>query len=399
MEKSAEKTYARIYICHTYYHVYIACLKELNFPKEGAAQGPVRGQASLMLSTMSNDFGNLKERAEKSGLFEEVLPYEEKEEAYFPELAKYHKDRGNIVLNMLSRIKYTKMMGKLQAPFVPVDLKRYGDIYVFCDSDPIGYYLSTHKIYYHALEDGLDCIRYYDTARYDNRGHFALKAWMADKNLIFIQNGYSKYCLDMEVNDISVLQYPCPKYIEKPRKELTEHLGDEEKELLVSIFIENREELDNMLAYEGELFFGAGEDAKEDRNAAAEKGEGFEADKKPGKVLVLSEPLCDLETRERIFKDIIEEYGKVDGQRAHVIIKPHPRDVLDYKALFPEHIVLDGKFPMEILNYVKGLVFDKVVTVFTVPSAILFAKEKVFLGEDFMDKYEAPEIHRQNEQI
>ena len=54
---------------------------------------------------------------------------------------------------------------------------------------------------------------------------------------------------------------------------------------------------------------------------------------------------------------------------------------------------------MEILNYVEGLVFDKVISVFTVPSAIAFAKEKVFLGEDFMDQYEAPEIHRQNEQI
>lgn len=372
VEKTVKKTYARIYICHTYYHVYIACLKELNLPKTGKEGEPIRGQASLMLSTMSNDFGNLKERAEACGLFEEVIPYEEKEESYFPELARYHKDRGNIVLNMISRIRYTKLMGKLQAPFVPVDLKRYGDIYVFCDSDPIGYYLSTHKIYYHALEDGLDCIRYYDTARYDNRGHFELKAWMADKNLIFIQNGYSKYCLDMEVNDISVLQYPCPKYIEKPRKELTENLGEEEKEILVSVFIENKEELESMLA----------------------KGET--AGKK---VLVLSEPLCDLATRERIFRDIIEEYGSVEGQQASILIKPHPRDVLDYKELFSEHIVLDGKFPMEILNYVKGLVFDRVVTVFTVPSAILFAKEKVFLGEDFMDKYEAPEIHRQNEQI
>lgn len=371
METMKEKTYARIYICHTYYHVYIACLKELNLPVEGKEGEPVRGQASLMLSSMSNDFGNLKQRAESTGLFEEVIPYDEKEEAYFPELARYHKDRGNILFNMISRIKYTKMMGKLQAPYVPVDLKRYGDIYVFCDSDPIGYYLSTHKIYYHALEDGLDCIRYYDTARYDNRGHFELKAWMAGKNLIFIQNGYSKYCLDMEVNDISVLPYPCPKYIEKPRAELTEHLGEEEKDILVSVFIENRKELDTMLSE------GAGQ----------------------RKVLVLSEPLCDLQTRERIFKDIIEEYGKIDGEEAKILIKPHPRDVLDYKALFPEHIVLDGKFPMEILNYVKDLVFDRVVTVFTVPSAILFAKEKVFLGEDFMDKYEAPEIHRQNEQI
>ena len=80
-------------------------------------------------------------------------------------------------------------------------------------------------------------------------------------------------------------------------------------------------------------------------------------------------------------------------------MKPHPRDVLAYEKLFPENIILDGKFPMEILNFVDGLYFDRVVTVFTVPDAILFAGEKIFLGEDFMDKYEAPEIHRQNEQI
>lgn len=324
-----------------------------------------------MLSKMSNDFGNLKSRAEQTGLFEEVIEFDEKEESFFPELAPLKKDTGNLVKNMIQRIRFTKKFGKLLSPYVPVDLKQYEDIYVFCDSDPIGYYLSTHRIYYHALEDGLDCIRYYDTARYDNRGHFGLKAWMAAHNLIFIQNGYSKYCLDMEVNDISVLQYPCPKYIEKPRKELTENLSLQAKEMLVSIFVENKEELEGMLKQ-------AGEDAK---------------------ILVLTEPLCDLETRKQIFRDIIEEFGSVDGKPANILLKPHPRDVLDYQELFPEHIVLDGKFPMEILNYVEGLVFDKVISVFTVPHAIMFAKEKVFLGEDFMDKYEAPEIHRQNEQI
>lgn len=355
----------RIYICHTFYHVYIACLKELN--KDSSKWG----EASLMLSKMSNDFGNLKSRAEQTGLFEEVIEFDEKEESFFPELEPLKKDTGNLVKNMIQRIRFTKKFGKLLSPYVPVDLKQYEDIYVFCDSDPIGYYLSTHRIYYHALEDGLDCIRYYDTARYDNRGHFGLKAWMAAHNLIFIQNGYSKYCLDMEVNDISVLQYPCPKYIEKPRKELTENLSLQAKEMLVSIFVENKEELEGMLKQ-------GGEDAK---------------------ILVLTEPLCDLETRKQIFRDIIDEFGSVGGKQANILLKPHPRDVLDYQELFPEHIVLDGKFPMEILNYVEGLVFDKVISVFTVPHAIMFAKEKVFLGEDFMDKYEAPEIHRQNEQI
>ena len=40
----------RIYVCHTYYHVYVTFLKELALPREK------RGQATLVLSRMSNDF-------------------------------------------------------------------------------------------------------------------------------------------------------------------------------------------------------------------------------------------------------------------------------------------------------------------------------------------------------
>ncbi len=354
----------RIYVCHTFYHVYVACLKELALPKEK------QGCATLVLSTMSNPFGNLDERAGKCPLFEEVVLFDEKEDTFFPELKKYHTDRGNLVLNMLARIKYTKLLGKLQEPYVPVDFKEYKDVYVFCDSDPIGYYLSYKKIHYHALEDGLNCIQYYDTARYDNRGHFGLKAWMAARNLIFIQNGYGKYCLDMEINDISVVPYPCKKYREVPRAKLAGRLTQEDKDILVRLFIEDPDRLMAQLAQ--------GEEQK---------------------VLVLSEPLCDLETRRKIFADIIEQYGVADGKKAQILIKPHPRDVLDYEKEFPEHIVLSGSFPMEILNYISGLSFKRVVSVFTVPNGILFAEEIVFLGEDFMDQYEAPELHRQNDYI
>ncbi|MFQ8702892.1 MAG: hypothetical protein ACLR9I_03670 [Eisenbergiella sp.] len=228
----------RIYICHTYYHVYVACLKELTLPRA------MQGNASIILSTMSNDFGDLKSRISESGLFEEVYMFEEKEEHNFPELLKYHEDRGNLLLNMFSRMKYTKLYGRLQEPYVPVDLKKYRDIYVFCDSDPIGYYLNYKKIRYHALEDGLDSICYYDTARYDNRGHFKLKAFLASLNLIFIQNGYSKYCIDMEVNNTSILKYPCPKYIEQPREVLVRRLTQEDKNRILRIFMED---LDGLL--------------------------------------------------------------------------------------------------------------------------------------------------------
>jgi len=360
MDKILKKE--RIYVCHTFYHVYITILKECNLAPDK------RGGATLVLSKMSNDFGNLKERAEKSGLFEEVLEFDEKEEFFFPELKKYHVDKGNIVLNMLARMKYTKMLGKLQEPYVPVNFKEYGDIYVFCDSDPIGYYLSYKKIYYHALEDGLDCIKSYDTARYDNRGHFGLKAKLASWNWIFIQNGYGKYCLDMEVNNIACLPYPCEKYIEKSREELVQGIREEDKLLLVSVFMENVDGLMEQIT--------AGDVAKE-------------------KVLLLSEPLCDLETRERIFKDIIEEYAK----GGEVFIKPHPRDHLDYKEKFKEQIVIEGKFPMEVMNFIPGIRWRKVISVFTMLDAINNTDEKLFLGEDFMDKYEAPELHRQNEMI
>lgn len=363
-ERSSQTMKERIYVCHTYYHVYVTCLKELALPLKQ------RGRATLVLSTMSNDFGNLKERAQACPLFEEVVMFEEKEDTFFPELEKYHTDRGNLLLNMLARMKYTKMFGRLEKEYIPVDFRQYRDIYVFCDSDPIGYYLNYARIYYHAVEDGLNCIQYYDTARYDNRGHFGLKAWMAARNLIFIQNGYSKYCLDMEVNDKSVLRYPCEKYIEEPRSKLVKRLTAEDKEILIRLFIENLEELC------GQLKCGA-----ED------------------KILVLSEPLCDLTVRKQIFTDIIKEYGVIDGRKGQILIKPHPRDVLDYKKEFPGHIVLDGMFPMEILNFIPDLKFKRVVSVFTVPSAIAFAEDVVFLGEDFMDKYEAPELHRQNEQI
>jgi len=360
--KKEEALKDRIYICHTYYHVYVTCLKELALPKEK------QGKATLLLSTLSNDFGDLKSRAQRCGLFEEVLMFEEKGEEYFPQLKPFHKDYGNIVFNMFSRMRFTKLFGRLQEPFVPVDLKAYGDVYVYCDSDPVGYYLNYKKIPYHALEDGLDCIRYYDTARYDNRGHFGLKAWMASKNLIFIQNGYSKYCIDMEVNDISVLEYPCAKYVQEPREALVQRLTQEEKNVILRVFVENMDELE------------------------AQIRTGDSAEKK---VLVLTEPLCTLDVRRQIFLDIVDTYGK----DALVLIKPHPRDVLDYTKLFADRIVLDGKFPMEILNFVEGLVFDQVVSVFTVPFSLHFVKEKIFLGEDFMDRYEAPEIHRQNEQI
>lgn len=353
----------RIYVCHTYYHVYVTFLKELNLPKEK------RGQATLVLSKLSNDFENLKERVEKTGLFAEIIEFDEKRDDFFPELKKYREDKGNIVFNMLSRILFTRKYAKLEEPYIPVDFREYRDIYIFCDSDPIGYYLNQKKIYYHAVEDGLNCIKNFDAARFENRGHFDLKAKLSKKyNLIFVQNGYGKYCLDMEVNDISAIKYPCPYYIEVPRQLLVDALTQEDKEIILNAFIRDREGLEKQIE---------------------------EGNKIGSKILILTEPLCSLDVREQIFKDLIAEY-EPEGK---IFLKPHPRDELDYYKVFPGYPIIDGTVPMEMLNFFEDLKFSKVVSVYTEMTAVKFAKEIVVLGDDFMDRYEDPLLHRFEEQI
>lgn len=363
MREVQSKLKPRIYVCHTYYHVYVTFLKELSIPREE------QGKAELVLSTMSINFESLKDRVESTGLFSKVHMFEEKRDVFFPELAKWKKGTGGFLGNLYCRIRFTKLYARLEAPFVPVDFREYRDIYVYCDSDPIGYYLNQNRIYYHALEDGLNCLKNYDAARYDNRGHFGLKAFLSRYlNLIFVQNGYGKYCLDMEVNDISAISHPCPRYIERPRQDLVNRLDARGKDLILQAFIRDKESLEKQLADSGQV---------------------------GDKILILTDPLCTLDVRERIFRDIIRMYE----QEGTIFLKPHPRDELDYKKLFPEYPQFDATVPMEMLGFFPGVRFKKVVGVLTEMKGISFADEVVRLGADFMDAYEDPLIHRQNEQI
>jgi len=353
----------RIYVCHTFYHAYISVIKELNLPKDR------RGGASLVLSTMSNDFGEMGQRALNSGLFEAVYNYDEIEDVKCPEVMKYHEDRGSTFLNLLQRIKYTKLLGKAQEKFIPVDFKEYKEVNVYCDSDPIGYYLNYKHIKYRAIEDGLDTVMYCDDARFSNRGHFGLKCLMAKLNLIFIENGYSKYCVAMEVNNAHDLPVKIKEYVEIPRKELIDGVREEDKHYLMEIFMEDSDLLMSQIE---------------------------KADPNKRKVMILSDPVCDLESRKTIMRDIITEYGK----DATVFIKPHPRDILSYENDdFNDCIVIKGRFPMELMNYFPKLHMDLALSIFTVVDSIEFADEKIKLGCDFMDRYEDPSIHRQNEQI
>lgn len=350
---------SRVYICHTYYHVYISVLRELTIERNNDRD------VTLILSTMSNDFGSLKDRAMASGIFKDVYMFDEKEDVTSDEVMRYHQDKGSLVKNLLQRIKYTKLLGKLQEEHVPVDLKKYDDVYLFCDSDPIGYYLNYKHIKYHSMEDGRDSILLDDQARNSNKGAFKLKCFMSKLGLIFIENGYSRYCIDFVVNDLKANPNPPKNIREESADDMFRRLKDEDHKRIVGIFLDDPNPLCSLLDV-----------SNYDKPC----------------VMILTEPLCELDIRKRLFSDIINEHN----DEYTVIIKPHPRDILDYEKEFPDTIVIREKFPMEIMNNIPGLHVKKLISVITQVTGIFFADEVVFLGLDFLDKYEDPAIHRQD---
>jgi len=90
---------------------------------------------------------------------------------------------------------------------------------------------------------------------------------------------------------------------------------------------------------------------------------------------------------------VIERY--CEGCR--VLIKPHPRDGIDYGALCPDAVVLRGRFPVEVLNFFEGLHIRRAVSIVTTAMNNMdFVEEKLNLGASFWDAYEDPEKHAYN---
>ena len=53
---------SRIYVCHTFYHVYVSILKEMKLEREDT----VYEKGDIALSSISTDFGDLEERLRKT---------------------------------------------------------------------------------------------------------------------------------------------------------------------------------------------------------------------------------------------------------------------------------------------------------------------------------------------
>lgn len=324
----------KLYICCTYYHLLISVIKSLQSNEK----------CDVLLTTSWNDFKlisdkKLIEKLNKSKIFENVFiddgilnQLKQSKKGSFKELKKY------ILLK-----KYIRNFH--------INLLEYNDIYVFNYNNPSGRMINKCKIYHNLLEDGTDCFK---NNKNIIEGRLSLKKIIKKYILHMDQLGESKYAKSVEVNDLTDVNISNKNIIELSKKDMFDNLSDSEKKNIVSLFINNSNWL-----------------------------------KLNNATLIITQPFfadAIVKTKEEqleIYKDIIDKYGFNDK----IIIKPHPRDDINYEKIIPKSNIIEEIFPIEILNF-TNVKFNKVITVSSTSVNLIYnCNEKIFLGWDWLEEW------------
>lgn len=322
----------RLYICSTYYHVYIVLLKQFADP-----------QASDLVVCDDIPTGKqLTAKLQEAGLFHRV---------WYVEQSKLPEVRG---WNRLDWVLFQhRRRFRIVRPMLPFDLDNYQDIYIFHDGTPLGMYLADAKRPYHLIEDSLNFYqRILDTAQAKHLMPHNLKYQV--RRLLksgYFPLGESHFVVDVEVNENKKLQMRLPNVVELPRNRL-ERLTQKDQRMLLEAF--NCPELAPIGAHSA---------------------------------LVLTEPLYS----DRLCKDIVEQVSiyqklvevlKTDGYS--IILKPHPRDQADYTRLGVQ--MMKREFPVELLGYLPNTSFACAVAVSSSAIFELHAKHKFWWNHNVLQK-------------
>lgn len=203
----------KIYICATYYHTLITILKTLKSSDE----------SSLILQNTIPDVEKFAKRLKKFNLFKEINIYDEVGlvKKFYERNIEYIYFRKEELIDLVEQ--------KYNIPF-----QNYDDIYIYNDWTTLGAYLMDKKIKYHLIEDGLDTFHFLkDFLERMNpkpqTNNFRRKMelfWKKEKDAFskrFLHRGYyyfgqSKYAIDIEVNNKSIVSLKHKKVKEVPRQ-------------------------------------------------------------------------------------------------------------------------------------------------------------------------------------
>ena len=320
-----------IYICNTYYHLLISIIKTLL----SGANADIVISTDGMNDALFND-KKLLSRLKESCVFNEVLFFD------------FSKEEIELQKNKFTAIRsfcFSKKISKLDV----IDFKQYENIFIFFDNCLIGRILNNNKIYYNLLEDGTDTFKSRNKKR-------LYKPWSLKKVVKYIFNyremGKSRYIKSIEVNDNTDLCIKHNNIIENNKQKLFEQLTIDQKNKIISIFVEK---------------------------------DAFKNLKKEYSLLITQPLFTDKlvsseEEQIKVYSKIINQYINDDN----ILIKPHPREKIDYEKYFTNVTVLEQSFPLEIINFFENIKFNKVITISSTSLNIISnCNEKIILGWDW----------------
>ena len=334
----------QLYICLTYYHVLIAVIKTLIN----------NSVVDLLISNDIPGFELLNRKLINSGLFHEVIEYDAQRIKVSPTTHKYFDI-------LMRKARITRNFKN----YFNLDLKEYTDIYIFQDVAEIGQYLIYKKIEYHLIEDALDYFKYFDKyyslskdSYNTNSIRYKIKKLLGVGCLSW---GTTKYCKDIEVNDLEGIKISKEKVFEIPRRSLFDSLDNKQRIMIYNLFANGMEVYKN------------------DRES----------------VLICTQPLFEaghvksMDTQIKVFEEIIKLY---QNKGYNIVIKPHPRDMADYSTIVKKYDCgyIDKNLPSEILNYnLDAKSYYAAVSITSTSINFLdCAKNKVFMGMEYVKRIE-----------
>lgn len=327
-----------IYVCVTYYHLFVALLKNIKIPQT----------SDLVISSMaySNNLCTnyrLIEQINNQNIFRKIYVYD---------LTRFNYLNDKEPSTRLSkRVKYRRWIKK----YKEIDFNIYQDIYLFNDETAFGMLLNWRSIHYNLLEDGTDNYLKYQPREDNSIKHKIAKALRLDTPKL----ATSQLINSIEVNSSEGLLIKGKKIIVRPKRELIDSLNADEKLKIYEIFL----------------------------------GKTLSTNFNDGKyALIISQPLYEDGflyseiDKVNIYKYIIQNYcsGYIP------VIKLHPRESTEYSSYIQNVITIKKPFPLEILNFNPNIIFSKAITVSSTSIQLIdFVKrdEKIDLGWKWFVEY------------
>lgn len=313
-----------LYICTTYYHLYITLLKLFQN----------KSRNSVVICDDIPNAIQLVYRLKDEKIFEDVFYVKQSD---LPLL----RGKNPIDWFFFQHERRAREIRKV----LPFSIQSFKDIYIYHDATNIGKYLTDEKVNYHLIEDSLDFYQHIlDGVHKKDRYDFGIQRWVRQYlGVGYLPLGNSSYVIDIEVNKNQNLQLARKKkIIELPRTNLEATLRKKEIDLLLKLFRCPKIEI---------------------------------PDKKTA--LILTQPFF----KDGFYKmknqqiDLYQEmFQFLLDKDCEVWLKPHPRDDEDYSFL--SLTVVNKDFPIELLQFSFDYIFDYVLTVSS--ASFVKAKEVIY---------------------